>query len=60
VNAEKLTRPVEDRFREILKGIPQQSQVQFSLEEQLQVAHLLCNYFGLYDAADYIRRKISR
>lgn len=41
----------------VLDAIPRQKQVQCSLADQLQAAFVILNKFGLYDAADFVRRE---
>ena len=36
-------------------AIPQQGQVQYDLQRQLQELRIAANKLGLYDAADFIR-----
>jgi hypothetical protein len=42
---------------DVIKLIPQQVQVQYDLEKQLQELRMAANKLGLYDAADYLRPK---
>lgn len=44
----------------ILRAIPQQPQVQCSTTDQLRALHVIATKFGLYDAADAIRRDLER
>ena len=44
---------------EVIAEIPQQPQVQYSLEEQLRELKFVANKLGLYDAADYLREVIK-
>ncbi len=39
---------------DIIKNIPQQAQVQYSLQQQLRELRIAANKLGLYDAADFI------
>lgn len=39
---------------DVIKEIPQQGQVQYSLQRQLQELRVAANKLGLYDAADFI------
>ena len=43
----------------VIKNIPQQQQVQYSTEQQLFELRIAANKLGLYDAADYIKNKMS-
>lgn len=40
---------------DVIKEIPQQGQVQYDLQRQLQELRIAANKLGLYDAADFIR-----
>ena len=40
-----------------IKDIPQQPQVQYSLQQQLQELRFAANKLGLYDAADFLKNK---
>jgi len=42
---------------DIIKEIPQQSQVQYDLTRQLRELRIAANKLGLYDAADFLRPK---
>jgi predicted Zn-dependent peptidase len=42
---------------DVINLIPQQSQVQYDLEKQLQELRIAANKLGLYDAADFLRPK---
>ena len=44
----------------LLKSIPQQPQVQSSLNGQLRALQVLAVKFGLYDAADYLRKQLDK
>lgn len=41
---------------DLLRSIPQQPQVQTSLQDQLDALQLLAKRFGLYDADDFLNR----
>lgn len=41
----------------VIKNIPQQPQVQYDLNRQLNELRMAANKLGLYDAADFIRLK---
>jgi hypothetical protein len=41
-------------FFEVINKIPQQPQVQYNLNQQLQELIIVANKLGLYDAADFI------
>lgn len=45
---------------ELLKGIPQQPQVQCSFQDQMDALHMLAVKFGLYDAADFLKDHARR
>jgi hypothetical protein len=40
---------------EVIKAIPQQPQVQYDLQRQLEELRVAANKLGLYDAADFLR-----
>jgi len=44
---------------DILKAVPQQPQVQCDTQSQLEALIAVANRFGLYDAADVIRKVLS-
>jgi hypothetical protein len=46
-------------FDEVFKSTPQVVQSQESLYDQLVLLQGVANRFGLYDAADYIQRKLN-
>ena len=41
---------------EVAKQIPQITQTQMALNDQLKILRIAANKLGLYDAADFIRR----
>lgn len=41
---------------ELIKHIPQQPQVQYDLQRQLDELRIAANKLGLYDAADYLKQ----
>jgi hypothetical protein len=45
--------------RAVIKTLPQQPQAQYSLDEQLAELRDAANKLGLYDAADYLSKKIT-
>lgn len=48
----------DDSLDNVIKNIPQQPQVQYSLQEQLIKTYKVANKLGLYDAADYIKQHL--
>jgi hypothetical protein len=42
----------DEALLKVIDAIPQQSQRQYSTDEQLQYLHAVANKLGLYDAAD--------
>ena len=44
----------DNSILDIIKIIPQQPQVQYELNQQLQELAIVANRLGLYDAADFI------
>lgn len=47
---------MDEKLKQALKAIPQQSQCQGSLEDQLLILISAANRLGLYDAADFLRK----
>jgi len=45
---------------EVVKNIPQQSQVQYDLNRQLRELRVAANKLGLYDAGDFLRLKTEQ
>lgn len=53
--------PIGKKFQyrtvvDIIKDIPQQPQVQYDLNKQLEELRIAANKLGLFDAADYLRK----
>lgn len=46
--------------KETIKNIPQQSQVQYDMNQQLFELKLAANKLGLYDAADFITNTLNK
>lgn len=49
-----------DMIEMVKKNIPQQRQVQYDTETQLEELIFVANRLGLYDAADYLKEKMKR
>lgn len=45
---------------DLVRVIPQQAQVQSALDDQLEALRILAKKFGLYDADDYLRKRLER
>lgn len=50
----------DETLRKVIAAIPQQSQRQYSTDEQLQMLILAANKLGLYDAADQLSLRLLK